>query len=106
MKRAYIGVSVVTLSTLLLELLFTRIFSVTLYYHFAFMVISLALFGLGLSGVMLYLHPERYPEEKLASLLSAQSRRFAVAIIVSLLFVVSHAMSSNFDPTKAPKFTW
>ena len=106
MKRAYLGVSVVTLATLLLELLFTRIFSVTLYYHFAFMVISLALFGLGLSGVMLYLHPERYPEDQLASLLSAYSRRFAVAIVISLLFVVSHAMSTSFDPTKAPKFTW
>ena len=35
------------LATLLLELSLTRIFSVVFYYHFAFLAISIALFGLG-----------------------------------------------------------
>ena len=43
-----------TLATLLLELSLTRIFSVVLYYHFAFLAISIALFGLGLGGVFSY----------------------------------------------------
>ena len=54
MRRLFAGVALVTCSTLLLEILLTRIFSYTLYYHFAFLVISLALFGLGVSGVVLY----------------------------------------------------
>jgi hypothetical protein len=42
------------MATLLLELSLTRIFSVIFYYHFAFLAISIALFGLGLGGVFSY----------------------------------------------------
>ena len=41
-------------ATLLFELSLTRIFSVVLYYHFAFLAISIALFGLGAGGVFSY----------------------------------------------------
>ena len=44
-----------TLATLVLELSLTRIFSVVFYYHFAFLAISIALFGLGAGGVFSYL---------------------------------------------------
>ena len=43
-----------TLSTLILELSLTRIFSVVFFYHFAFLAISIALFGLGVGGVFSY----------------------------------------------------
>ncbi len=43
-----------TMASLLLELALTRIFSVVFYYHFAFLAISIALFGLGLGGVFSY----------------------------------------------------
>ena len=52
--RIYIGVGLTTLATLLLELALTRIFSVVFYYHFAFLAISIALFGLGAGGVFSY----------------------------------------------------
>jgi hypothetical protein len=42
------------MATLLLELALTRIFSVVFYYHFAFLAISIALFGLGAGGVFSY----------------------------------------------------
>src|SRR5438552_575288 len=42
------------MATLLLELALTRIFSVVFYYHFAFLAISIALFGLGVGGVFSY----------------------------------------------------
>jgi len=42
-------------ATLMLELALTRIFSVVFYYHFAFLAISIALFGLGAGGVLSYL---------------------------------------------------
>ena len=45
------GVPCTTLATLLLELSLTRIFSVVFYYHFAFLAISIGLFGLGAGGV-------------------------------------------------------
>jgi hypothetical protein len=51
------------MATLLLELALTRLFSVLLFYHFAFMAISVALFGLGVGGVLSYcLGAARSPE--------------------------------------------
>ncbi len=43
-----------SLATLLLELALTRVFSVVYFYHFAFLAISIALFGLGAGGVFSY----------------------------------------------------
>lgn len=48
------GVAFTTLATLILELSLTRIFSVVFFYHFAFLAISIALFGLGAGGVFSY----------------------------------------------------
>ena len=42
------------MAVLLLELSLTRVFSVVFYYHFAFLAISIALFGLGAGGVFSY----------------------------------------------------
>ena len=42
------------MAALLLELSLTRVFSVVFYYHFAFLAISLSLFGLGAGGVFSY----------------------------------------------------
>ena len=53
-REVYLCVALTTMATLLLELSLTRIFSVVFYYHFAFLAISIALFGLGLGGVFSY----------------------------------------------------
>ena len=50
-----------TAATLILELTLTRIFSVVFYYHFAFLAISVALFGLGAGGVLSYYVTARGP---------------------------------------------
>jgi len=49
------GVSLSSFAALLLELALTRLFSVVLFYHFAFLAISIALLGLGSGGVFAYL---------------------------------------------------
>jgi len=55
MKRwSIIGVILaITFSTLFIEVLLTRVFSVVYFGHTAFLIISLALFGYGISGVYL-----------------------------------------------------
>ena len=53
--QVYLCVGLTTMATLLLELSLTRIFSVVFYYHFAFLAISIALFGLGVGGVFSYI---------------------------------------------------
>jgi SAM-dependent methyltransferase len=49
------GLLLLTAATLLLEVVLTRVLSVTLWYPFAFMVVSTALFGFGFAGVLLAL---------------------------------------------------
>jgi hypothetical protein len=56
-----LGIFLVTLSGLLFEVALTRIFSATIWYHFAFIAISVALLGWGLGGFAVHLMRERIP---------------------------------------------
>src|SRR6478672_4962671 len=49
------GMALCSFAALLLELALTRLFSVVLFYHFAFLAISIALLGLGAGGVFAHL---------------------------------------------------
>ena len=53
-----LAVALVSLASLLLELALTRLFSVVLFYHFAFFAISVALLGLGSGGVFAHIRRE------------------------------------------------
>ena len=53
------GLGLASFAALLLELALTRLFSVVLFYHFAFLAISIALLGLGAGGVFAYLLKSR-----------------------------------------------
>jgi len=54
-RSTYIALFLTTLSLLQFELFLTRIFSVTMWYHFAFMAISLAMFGLAAGAIFIEL---------------------------------------------------
>jgi MFS family permease len=85
-RPLYLGVGLTTLATLLLELALTRIFSVVFYYHFAFLAISIALFGLGVGGVFSYVMAEwRRPFfAKLGVIASVNAALALVALVVVL----------------------
>src|SRR5689334_5335338 len=51
LRATVLAVALVSFASLLLELALTRLFSVVLFYHFAFFAISVALLGLGSGGV-------------------------------------------------------
>lgn len=57
-RTVMLAVALVSLSSLLLELALTRLFSVVLFYHFAFFAISVALLGLGSGGVFAHIRQE------------------------------------------------
>ncbi|MCU1254111.1 MAG: hypothetical protein JWM83_410 [Candidatus Angelobacter sp.] len=57
-RAVMVAVALVSFSSLLLELALTRIFSVVLFYHFAFFAISVALLGLGSGGVFAHIRQE------------------------------------------------
>ena len=56
-RPVYWGVFFLCLGTLMYELILTRIFSVLMWYHFASMAISLALFGMGVAALTVQLRP-------------------------------------------------
>ncbi len=55
--RTLAGLGLLSAAMLLLQVALTRVFSVAQFYHFAFLVISLALLGFGASGSLLALGP-------------------------------------------------
>ncbi len=57
MMRRLSGMALLSAATLLLQVTLTRILSIAQFYHFAFLVISLALLGFGASGTLLTLAP-------------------------------------------------
>ena len=57
-RTVIVAVALVSFASLLLELSLTRLFSVVLFYHFAFFVISVALLGLGSGGVFAHIRGE------------------------------------------------
>src|ERR1700681_3922838 len=58
-RTLLVGLGLTSFAALLLELALTRLFSVVLFYHFAFLAISIALLGLGAGGVFAYLGKRR-----------------------------------------------
>jgi len=86
-RRIYLGVALTTLATLVLELALTRIFSVVFYYHFAFLAISIALFGLGAGGVFSYVVAGRRGNffAKLGTLAVVN----AALVLIGLIFVLT-----------------
>jgi len=82
----------ITFTTMLAEVLLTRVFSVIYFGQFAFLIISLALFGYGLSGVFLSIR--RLSERKdQASLLS----RFLLLLVISFPLAYKAALVFTID---------
>ena len=80
------------------ELALTRIFSVVMYYHFAFLAISIALFGLSASGVYAFLRRARLDRVPTASLLASRTLVFAACTIVALAGLVRLRVGLNYSP--------
>ncbi|HSD29902.1 MAG TPA: hypothetical protein VLL75_21555, partial [Vicinamibacteria bacterium] len=92
-RARFLGVALVSLATLALELTLTRLFSATMFYHFAFLAISVALFGSGASGVFLYVLRPRLEGERTAGLLALFGALYAVSTVAALLVILSHPLS-------------
>jgi hypothetical protein len=81
----YVGLGLITAATLMLQIVETRIISVTSWYHLAFFVISIAMFGLTAGAVWVYLRSEAYRPAQLSYHLSVASLGFAVATVFAVL---------------------
>ena len=71
------------------EILLTRIFSVTMLYHFAFVALSLAMFGLTAGALVVYLAPGLFPPERLRERLALAAVAFPIAMVLSFMTELS-----------------
>src|SRR5438552_123765 len=92
------GVALISESLLMIELALTRIFSVVMYYHFAFLAISIALFGLSASGVFAYIARRQLDRMATDMLLARQSVISAVCTIAALFVLVRLQVGLNYSP--------
>jgi hypothetical protein len=88
------GVAFTSLATLMLELSLTRLFSVVFYYHFAFLCISIALFGLGVGGVLSYVIQAR--PGNIFSKLGLLSTLNGIAVPAALVVLLTRDNPSDF----------
>lgn len=93
--RIYLIVFSASVCSLAFEITLTRIFSISLWYHFAFMVISIAMLGLGLSGTLLSLFPGMLKTSKI-------DRYY---ILQGISMILGYLLSNRipFDPVR---FQW
>jgi spermidine synthase len=94
----YLGLFIVSLATLTLEISLTRFFSVSKWYHFAFMVVSIALFGIGVSGSFLSMFQSRL-----------ERNVHELRVILSFSFSLTCAFSiaiTNLVPFDPFRFAW
>ena len=95
--RALVGVGCIAGAILMIELALTRIFSVTMYYHFAFLAISIALFGLSASGVYVYVARHWLNRRSTAMLLTVHALLFAAAAVLALAALVRIRVGLNYS---------
>ena len=82
------GVFLISMGALALEVVLTRIFSVTMWYHFAFLAISMALMGSAMAGVFLYFFPRLTQPDTAQMWIGRASVALAVAVpIVFLIYL-------------------
>jgi Spermine/spermidine synthase domain len=97
-RRDLAGVALISATLLMTELALTRIFSVVMYYHFAFLAISIALFGLSASGVFAYVARRRLDRVSTPDLLAMASLIYSVATVVALFWLVRLRVGLNYSP--------
>src|SRR5688500_19851244 len=93
------AIAAISAALLMTELALTRIFSVTMYYHFAFLAISIALFGLSASGVFVYVMRHQLASRGTRELLTAGAIAYALATIVALACLVRIRVGLNYSPS-------
>jgi len=91
--RVIASILLLSTATLVLEVSLTRILSIALWYHFAALIIAIALLGFGASGTYLALVPGR-PPQAVERRMSSFTLLFAV--VVPLGYLASQALP--FDP--------
>lgn len=98
--RLYAAVFFLSLDVLLYEILLTRIFSATTFYHFAFLSISTAMFGLALGAIFVFVNEGLFNAARSRLRMAQSACLFAVLAVCGVLLHVASPLMFGFgDPT-------
>jgi hypothetical protein len=92
-RLLFAGIFLIALSGLVLEVSITRIFSAAIWYHFAFVAVSVALVGLGASGLVVQNRVNKL-KGKWAENLTIYSA-WGITIFIPITLFVMHALASQ-----------
>ncbi len=98
--RHYLSLFLMAMSIIVWEILLTRIYSVVLFYHFAFMAVSIAMFGLSMGAACVALQKvDRSSESPLSDRMLA-----ALGLLTGVLMVlaITLQLSLPIPPTRNP----
>lgn len=90
----YLGVAVISGSVIALQVIFTRIFSIMIWHHFAYLVIGLAMLGGGAAGTFLVVR--QWDRDTLDRRIGAVAVAFSFSILADLLAI----SLVEFDPLR------
>ena len=102
--RFYPALGAVTAATLMLQIIETRIISVISWYHLAFFVISIAMFGLTAGAVFVYLRKASFRPELLSYDLAVAALAFALATDLAVL--VQLTLVTGASPSLSSLAAW
>jgi len=107
-RHQLLGISLTSMSALALEVVLTRIFSVTLWYHFAFLAISLALMGSAMAGVVLYFFPGLTQPQRVRRWIGPAALALALSVPVTLVLYlqIPFQMTSNHASLPPQQILW
>jgi spermidine synthase len=96
-NKINISLFLISFSLFLYQICLLRIISISDYYHFAFLIVSIALLGFGISGSFMYFFINRFKNQALILLIF--SLGFSVSIIASFII-------TNLIPFDSFKIAW
>src|SRR5512145_1535157 len=91
-RPPFIAIAMLSASVLAYEVLLTRLFSIVLWHHFAYMIISAAMLGYGTSGTALTLFKEKIAAHFGAAYVAAAA---ALAILMPAAFLLAQQVPFN-----------
>jgi SAM-dependent methyltransferase len=86
-RNVYIGTFLISFTSLALEVTITRLLSVITFYHLAFFAVSVAMLGMTVGAVTVYLRPQWFAPEKLNHSIAKACLGFAVVTPLCLYFL-------------------
>ncbi len=96
-KKVNVSLFLISFSVFLYQVCLLRILSISDFYHFAFLIVSVALLGFGISGSFLYFFINKISDPRVCYMIF--SAGFSVSIILSFLVI-------NLVPFDSFKIAW